>query len=102
MRTDLTSCDAIAAVAEDEAGDQVDPAHNEDHDTRSYDDAPEGKAERFLAGCWFVEVAEHVDTEDDHQERECHEAVSRTEEGPVASVVSLKEGELRRREEHYI
>lgn len=75
MSSNLSRCDALHAVAEDVGRNEVDPAHDEDDDTRSDNDAPEGKAERFLVGSFFVEIAEHVDTQDEHGEGEGDEAM---------------------------
>lgn len=48
--------------------DQIQPAQDEDEDARRDDYAPELQAERLLTGSFFVEVAKHVDAEDDHCE----------------------------------
>ena len=95
------SCsDAFAAVTEDIAGDQVDPAKDEDKDARRNDDPPKGHAERFLACCGLVEITKHVYAKDEHREREEDEAVSLAEEGPVALIVSAEETEFGGGEEH--
>ena len=89
--TDLASCDALIAVTEDIASDQVHPAENKDDNTRADNDSPERKPERLLTCGWFVEVAEHVDAENDHRERECDETVSWTQQRPVACEVSAEQ-----------
>jgi len=66
---------------------QVDPTEDEDDDARGNHDAPEGQAQRFLAGRWLIQVAEHVDAKHDHGHRKRDEAVQRTKQRPVASEV---------------
>ena len=102
VSANLTSSDALTAVTEDIAGDQIDPAHDEDDDASRDHHAPESKAERFLAEGFLVEVAEHVDTEHDHCKCQSDEAVSRTEQRPVASVEATEEREFGKQEEHYV
>jgi hypothetical protein len=89
--TDLTSGNALTAVAKDVAGDKVDPAHDEDDDASRDDHTPESKTERFLADSFLVEVAEHVDTEHYHCKSQSDEAVSWAEQWPVASVKAAEE-----------
>ena len=97
----LAGSDALAAVAEDVACYQVHPAQDEYEDARCDDQAPEGKAERLLAGDFFVEVAEHVDSQNDHCQSQSNESVSWTEQRPVACEEAAEEREFRRKQEHY-
>lgn len=48
--------------------DQIQPAQDEDENSRCDDHAPEFQTERLLTGSLLVEVTEHVDAEDDHCE----------------------------------
>lgn len=91
MSSDLAGCNVFAAIAEDVACDEVDPAEDEDDAARSDDDAPEWHSQRLLAGGLLVEIAEHVDAEDAHGESERDEAVSGTQKWPVASVEGAEE-----------
>lgn len=75
MSSNLSRCDAFHAVAEDVGRNEVDPAHDEDDDAGGNDNAPEGKAERLLVGSFLVEIAQHVDAQDEHGESERDEAV---------------------------
>ena len=100
VSSNLSGGDALVAVSEDVASDQVHPAHDEDDDTTADDDTPESETERFLVGVGFVEVAEHVHAEDDHGEGERDEAVGWAEEWPVAGEVGAEEGELGGEQEH--
>lgn len=79
MGTNLASSDALTAVAEDIASNQIDPTHDEDDDASGDHHAPESKTKRLLTEGFFVEIAEHVDSEHDHCKCQCDEAVSWTE-----------------------
>jgi hypothetical protein len=100
MSSNLPGSDTLVAVPEYVASDQVHPAHNEDDDTAADDDTPEGETERLLIGVGFVQVAEHVDSEDDHGEGESDEAVGWAEEWPVTGEVGAEEGELGCEQKH--
>lgn len=101
MSSNLSGGDALVAVAEDVAGNQVHPAHDKDDDAAADHDTPERETKRFLVGVGFVQVAEHIDSEDDHGESESNEAVRWAEEWPVAGKVCAEEREFRGEEEHY-
>lgn len=108
--TDLTGSDALLAVTEDVAllsiiswlnvqrfgGEdayryQIDPTQDKDDDARSNQDSPHRQAERLLAGRLLVEIAEHIDTQDQHHESERDETMDWTEQRPVAGVVVAEE-----------
>ena len=91
MSSNLPGGDALVAISEDVAGDQVHPAHDKDDDAATDDDTPEGETEGLLVGVGFVQVAEHINAEDDHGESECNEAVGRAEEWPIAGEVGAEE-----------
>lgn len=91
MGTNLTSSDALTAVAEDIAGNQVDPAHDEDDDTSGDHHTPESKTKRLSADSFLVEITEHVDTENDHCKCQSDKAVSWTEQWPVARIEGTEE-----------
>ena len=96
----LAGGDTEFLLAEDIACEDVDDAEQNREDARGDDDAPVGGAEGFLAGGFFVEVAEYGDTGDDHQEAEGDEAVDWREEGPVAGNVGSEEREFGHYQEH--
>jgi hypothetical protein len=81
---------------------EVDPAHYEYDDASRDHHTPERKAERLLANSFLVEVAEHVDTENDHCKCQSNEAVGRTEKWPVAGEEGAEERELRGQKKHYV
>lgn len=88
---DLAGGDALAAVTEDVTCYQVHPAQDEDENTRCDYQTPERKAERLLTGDFFVEIAEHVDPQNDHCKSQSDESVSRTKQGPVAREEAAEE-----------
>ena len=91
MCANLASGHALAAVAEDVAGDKIDPAHDKDDDASGNYHTPESKTKRLLADSFFVEIAEHVDAKYDHCECQRNEAVSWTEQWPIAGVEATEE-----------
>ena len=75
----LACGDALLALTEDVARNEIDPAHEEYNDSRSDHDSPEGQTERLLACGGLVQVAEHVNSEYDHGESKGDEAVCWTQ-----------------------
>ena len=60
-------------------GDHIHEAKDEDDDARANHNAPERKSQGLLTCSGLVQIAEHVDAQDDHREPEGDEAVDRTE-----------------------
>jgi len=79
---------------------QIHPTQDKDDDARADDNTPECHAERFLASSVLVEVAEHVDTDNDHRARKTDESMGMAEKRPVAGEVAAEDRELRSQEEH--
>ena len=74
MRADLACGEVCLGVTKYVACEDIDEAHNEDYDACCDDDAPEGKAEGFLGGGFFVHLPEDAVPEEDHGGAEHDEA----------------------------
>lgn len=82
--TDAAGGDVAGAVAEDEAGNDVEETNDNAQDTRSDEQAPEWHAQGLLACGFLVHVSEHVESDGHHGAAQRDETMRRTQQRPVA------------------
>jgi hypothetical protein len=69
-------------------GQHVDPAEDENQDSRTDHHTPKWHAERLLTTRRLVEVAHDVDADDNHRHGEGYEAMAWAQKWPVAGKVA--------------